>query len=299
VLSSPAGRVRAASGGCVSIQLDAAMLRTWPVLPASRPPLPALQPESIGNPSDMETRDDLSAAAPPALARFLERVHKSFSHDLGAPLGSIVNYACVLESGQVGAPRDQDGAQPGGEAQGNEVRELGRRIRTNAMRAARMIQLLATATGLASRPLHAGLTDVLPLAKSVLMDAGGRGQVRGVEAGSALVGLDPDLISFVWRAYVAVENDARGKPTDDAALQVTEEDGHVLIEMRCNANGSVPGERTEPASFMQQNVGPARMESSMGFGLAEDLVLSHGGEFEVWGRPGRSSALRLRFPLRA
>ncbi len=249
----------------------------------------------------METRDDLSAVAPQALARFLKRVHKSFSHDLGAPLGSIVNYACILESGQAGvaSAHDQDGAQPGAGAQGPEVRELGRRIRTNAMRAARMIQLLATATGLASRPLHAGSTDVLPLAKSVLMDAGGRGQVRGVAPGETLVGLDPDLIGFVWRAYVAVENDARGKPTDEAALQVTEQDGHVLIEMRCSANGSVPDDRSDATNFMQQNVGPARMESSMGFGLAEDLVLSHGGDFEVWGRPGRSSALRLRFPLRA
>src|SRR6187399_443842 len=104
----------------------------------------------------MEARHDLSAGAPPALARFLQRVHKSFSHDLGAPLGSIVNYACVLESGQALPARsgenESSAATP--DTHGQEVRELGRRIRTNAMRAARMLQLLATATGLASRPLH-------------------------------------------------------------------------------------------------------------------------------------------------
>jgi hypothetical protein len=249
----------------------------------------------------MEARHDLSAGAPPALARFLQRVHKSFSHDLGAPLGSIVNYACVLESGQAlparSSPENESGdATP--DTHGHEVRELGRRIRTNAMRAARMLQLLATATGLASRPLHGESADVLPLAKSVLMDAGGRGLVRGVAPGATLHGLDPDLIGFVLRAYVAVENDARGKPTDEASLQVSEEDGHVVVEMRCGTNGSMP-ERSDATNFMQQNVGPARMESSMGFGLAEDLVLSHGGDFEVWGRPGRSSALRLRFPLGA
>jgi hypothetical protein len=246
--------------------------------------------------SHMEARHDLSAGAPPALARFLQRVHKSFSHDLGAPLGSIVNYACVLESGQ-GLPASSSPEDGGSStAHATEVRELGRRIRTNAMRAARMLQLLATATGLASRPLHGEAADALPLAKSVLMDAGGRGLVRGVAPGVTLHGLDPDLIGFVLRAYVAIENDARGKPTDEASLEVTEEDGHVVVEMRCGANGSVPGDRSDATNFMQQNVGPARMESSMGFGLAEDLVLSHGGEFEVWGRPGRASALRLRFP---
>jgi len=247
----------------------------------------------------MEPRNDLSTGAPQALVRFLERVHKSFSHDLGAPLGSIVNYASVLESGQAVQSGSSDPDLPQAPARGvQDVRELGRRIRTNAMRAARMIQLLATATGLASRPLHAGSTDFLPLAKSVLMDAGGRGQVRGVGAGET-VELDPDLIGFVWRAYLALENDARGGPTDEAALEVSEQAGYVEIEMRCTANGSPPGERSDATNFMQQNVGPARMESSMGFGLAEDLVRSHGGEFEVFGRPGRSSALRLRFPLRA
>src|SRR5688572_17583670 len=134
----------------------------------------------------MEARHDLSAGAPPALARFLQRVHKSFSHDLGAPLGSIVNYACVLESGQSLPSRpasDDDSASAPSDAHAHEVRELGRRIRTNAMRAARMLQLLATATGLASRPLHGESADALPLAKSILMDAGGRGQVRGVTPG--------------------------------------------------------------------------------------------------------------------
>jgi hypothetical protein len=177
------------------------------------------------------------------------------------------------------------------------VRELGRRIRTNAMRAARMIQLLATATGLASRTLSSDPVDVLPLARSILMDAGGRGQVRASESGGTQVELDPELIGFAWRAYVAVENDARGKPTDEASVQVVARNGHVIVDLRCGS-GSTP-ERSDATNFMLQNGGPARMETSMGFGLAEDLVLSHGGTFEVWGRPGAASLLRLRFPVEA
>jgi len=37
------------------------------------------------------------------LVRFLERIRKSFSHDLRTPLGSIVNYAAVLEAMQIAA----------------------------------------------------------------------------------------------------------------------------------------------------------------------------------------------------
>lgn len=251
----------------------------------------------------MESRQDLSAGASPALARFLERVHKSFSHDLGAPLGSIVNYACVLESGRAthaGEPADTNGQPQVGGAPSLEVRELGRRIRTNALRAARMIQLLASATRLASRPLQPASTDVLTLARTVLSDTGGRGLVSSVaKPGGTLVDVDAELIGFVWRAYVAVENDARGKPVDEATLQVIGEDEYLMVEMRCSGDGSVPVQSSDLTDFMHQNGGPARLETSMGFGLAEDLVLSHGGDFEVCGRPGISSVLRLRFPVTA
>ena len=112
----------------------------------------------------MISRRDPNVAGELPIARFLERIRNSFSHDLRTPLGSIVNYAAVLEATQ-GADTE-------------EVRDLGRRIRGNAQRASRMIQLLANATGLASRPYRAVLTDLLALAQSVLSDVGGPGQGR-------------------------------------------------------------------------------------------------------------------------
>lgn len=235
-------------------------------------------------------REDVQNEQP--LVRFLERIRKSFSHDLRTPLGSIVNYAAVLEASQ------------GAEAE--EVRDLGRRIRTNAQRMARMVQLLATATGLASRPLRDASTDLLTLARAVLTDTNGRGQVRlGHDARSALAVIDAEVVGFAWRAYVAVECDALGHPVDEAELVVIKAQDDLTVELKCGAEPvtlsgpAISEANVELPSYLRHNGGPARLESSMGLSLAQDLVVSHGGQFEVWGRPGARSGLRLRFPSAA
>src|SRR5436190_22518000 len=227
-----------------------------------------------------------------ALARFLERIRKSVTHDLRTPLGTIVNYAAVLEANQ--------GSDP------EEVRDLGRRIRSNAQRAARMVQMMATAVGLASRPSHIASTDLMRLARSVLTDANGRGMVRlGRETHETLADVDAELLGFVWRAYVAVESDTLGKPVDEAELVVVPSPDSLLVELSCAAPAdSIETPRistgsegsVELQSYLRHNGGPARLESSMGLGLAQDLIASHGDELEVWGRPGVRSGLRVRFP---
>lgn len=223
------------------------------------------------------------------LVRFLERIRKSFSHDLRTPLGSIVNYAAVLEANQ------------GADAE--EVRDLGRRIRGNAQRVARMVHLLANVTGLAGRPLRAVSTDLMTLARSVLTDANGRGQVRlGGDTRGALAEVDAELLGFGWRAYIAVECDTLGRPVDEVELRVIPSQNDLLVELRCGTqvaageSPAIPEASVELPSYLRHSGGPARLESSMGLGLAQDLIASHGGELEVWGRPGAGSGVRVRFP---
>src|SRR5262245_44128836 len=130
----------------------------------------------------------------PALARFLERIRRAFSHDLRTPLGAIVNYAAVLESPQVPSADD--------------LQDLARRIRGNAHRTTRMIQGLASVVDLASRPLRSSGTDLANLASSVLLDAGGLGEVCTLPAGARPVAdVDAEVLGFAWRAWVAVQAD--------------------------------------------------------------------------------------------
>lgn len=240
----------------------------------------------------MKVRPDPTPAAGLPLARFLERIRCSFSHDLRTPLGTIVNYAAVLE------------ATPGVDSV--EVRDLGRRIRDNAQRVSRMVQLLATATGLASRPWQTTTTDLVVLAQSVVTDLGGRGRVRlAPNMSTALVDVDAEILGFAWRAYAAVEHGTRARSVDECELLLEKGFQDVRVELRCGPpNPVATGSQTletdlELTEFLRHNGGPDRLESAMGLKLAEDLVISLGGELRVWGRPGVRSGLRFRFPAAA
>jgi signal transduction histidine kinase len=225
------------------------------------------------------------------LARFLERIRHTVSHDMRTPLGTIVNYAAVLE------------ANEGSDAE--EVRDLGRRIRGNAQRAARMIQLLAGVVELASRPLRSAPTDLATLARSILDDAGARGSAL-LASGSqpTLADVDAEVLGFAWRAFVAVESDSAGKPVESADLIVAPERGEVVVELQCGSSPGLPGAPTGPASvdlsaFLRHNGGPGRIESSLGLGLAQELLIRHGGSMTVFGRPGSRSGIRVRLPVAA
>ena len=231
------------------------------------------------------TRDERPPVDSP-LARFLERLQRSFSHDLRTPLATIVNYAAVLETTR-GADAD-------------DVRDLGRRIRGNTQRVASMIQLLAQATALASRPLRAASTDLLVLARSVICDAGGRGGVQ-LRAGArdSLAEVDAEVVGFAWRSYLAVEGDAHGQAVDEAEVAVAHAGEHVDVSLSCEARQPVmaagppePAQVDLPA-FLRHDNGPARLECALGLSLAQDLVACHGGELQVFGRPGSGSVLRL------
>jgi K+-sensing histidine kinase KdpD len=243
-------------------------------------------PEHAGQPLGRTCCSD--AVHDQALSRFLEHIRGSFSHDLRTPLGTIVNYAGVLE------------AQQGVNLE--DVHNLGLRIRENALRVARMVQQLATATGLANRAQHATATDLAVLARSVLVDAGGRGDVAvNAEPAARVKIVDAEILGFAWRAFVAVEADASAGPVHELALEIHEAHGAVLVELR-RGNASPPDANTaapaalEVGSYLRHNGGSARVETSMSFSLAQDLVFTHGGELGVWGRPGAGSGLRVRLP---
>lgn len=240
----------------------------------------------------MDSIRQTTPAVQTPLARFLQRVRQVVSHDLRTPLGTIVNYATVLEAAQ-GAGSD-------------DVRDLGRRIRKSAQRSARMVQLLVTVIGLASRSLESSPTDLKVLARSILGDAGGHGAVRLSPASQAAnVDVDAEVVGFAWRAYLATESDAAGKPIDEAVLRIQHESGAVVLDLQCGPDPTSgesdwkQAEKSDLSGYLRFSQGPSRLENSMGLGLAEELVLRHGGLLGIFGKPGSGSGLRVRLPVTA
>lgn len=224
------------------------------------------------------------------LIRFLDRIRHAVSHDLRTPLGTIVNYASVLEASQ----------GPGS----YETRDLAVRIRKNAQRSARMVQLLVTVIGLASRPLATSTTDLLVLLRSILSDAGGSGSVQLLPTSQAAIApVDAEVVGFAWRAYLATESDSAGRPLDGVGLLVRQDDASVQIDLCCagqeptSPEESAAVERTDLLGYLRFSHGPARLENSLGLGLAEELLVCHGGALEMFGKPGGRSRMRIQLPV--
>lgn len=249
-----------------------------------------MRSDSSPDPSSSPAPESGATAIAASRLRFLERIQKAFSHDLRTPLGTIVNYAGVLETMQ--------------EPNAEEVRDLGRRIRGNAQRVARMVQMLVVAMGHANRPLRCSSTDLAALAAAVLADAGGRANVQSIPSGVVrIVEVDAELLGFAWRAFVAVESDARGRALDELELRSEWNDGRLVVELStrdgstpAGADLRVPRPYVARQDYLRHNGGPARLECALGFGLAEELLASHGGEVQVWGRPASASGLRVTLP---
>jgi signal transduction histidine kinase len=216
------------------------------------------------------------------LARFLERARSYCFHELRGSLGTISNYASVLELGQ---------------ANSTEISDLARRIRTSALRTARLLQLFGNAVDLASRPLNSRTTDLRELAHAVLVEVGGAGDVS-CEDPEASAEVDPDLVNFAWRAYVEMETGCRGQPIHHVVLRVSSGTGKSEFELEC-CDGTPPADSGEEGleSYLGRISGSARLEHAPGLTLAHHLVTSHEGRMDLSGEPGRASRLRLALPV--
>src|SRR4029450_13848987 len=97
------------------------------------------------------------------------------------------------------------------------------------------------------------------------------------------VSVDAEVVGFAWRAYVATESDSVGRPVDGAGLLVRQDGDCVQLDLCCDGAGAggAPGpgasEPTDLPGYLRFSHGPARLENSLGLGLAEELLVCHGG----------------------
>jgi phospho-acceptor domain-containing protein len=214
---------------------------------------------------------------------FLERIRRALAHDLRTPLGTITNYAAILEYQEEAKPAD--------------VRVFAGRIRQSAVRAAAMLQHLTDAIVLSERePSLAGFEPV-GLVRALISElpVPARFPANGQEPSGRLP-LDSDLLAFTWRAFLVINAEAPGVTGLDVDVEVAHDDGVMLVDMWLGARPTAPPTHSGTSKYIEGGAETTLPESCFALGLAEDLVHMRGGEMSLWGRPGQASNLRLSFP---
>lgn len=218
------------------------------------------------------------------LAAFGEILRSTLRHDLRTPLGTIVNYATILETPQ--GPRPE------------EIAQFAQHIRQNAMRTAGMLDCLSTAAALALKSAPTSDVELSALLQRTMSELGGRdGRVE--TSGDPLAkGVSPQLLAFVWRSFLCLDRDVRGRlPKEVELTHATTEDGDgIELCVGPCSDDSTPA--VEIANYLREAGDHAHPENVLAMRLSRELVLLERGSFELTGRAGVRSTIKLRLAAR-
>lgn len=211
---------------------------------------------------------------------FSVRLRRALSHDLRTPLGTISNYAAILEFQ--------------GDSSPEEMRNFARRIRASAQRTAETLRDLADALALSSRPPKIVDVDVSSVLRSVLaeMSIHARYPAHGSEP-SSLALADADLLAFAWRAFLTSATRADAERSILVDLEVGDPD-RSCVSMWVGASDRQGSDTVDATRFAALGPEPSSSNACIALELAEALVKQRGGSLELWGRPGDAAGLRIR-----
>jgi signal transduction histidine kinase len=216
-------------------------------------------------------------------SEFSERLRKALAHDLRTPLGTIANYAAILEF--------HDSANK------DEVRAFAVRIRLAATQMATMLQQLSLATELSKEPAQLSPVDVSGHLRALLADLNlhARFPAHGTEPAKA-VPFHPGLLDFAWSSFLAMQNGEHAQAGLDVDVDVEVDDRQSTLELWVGMRPTDPPRRVGLAEFNAEHFARSAHASCFALGLAEDLIRQRGGSLELWGKPSQASSIRLTLP---
>ncbi len=232
-----------------------------------------------------------------ALHTFMERVRATLGHDLRTPLGTIVNYATVLE---MGTGLDEE-----------ELRDLPRRIRAQAMQSAEMLELLLDATLLAASVPAFTPVDPSALLQSIVADLERDASRREpipppappahAAHGPDTVELEPEIVRFAWRAFLLLDRSASSHPPSAAHTTVERRSDRVRLGLTVRRPTSRPQGNDGAApvdldAFTRGGEVTAPETHRLALRLSRELVAARSGELELCGRVGADAAIYISFP---
>jgi signal transduction histidine kinase len=216
----------------------------------------------------------------------VETVRKSLSHDVRTPLGTIVNYAAVLES--------LDEPQP------QEVRALARKVRDNAMRAAGMLQQLSDAVAVLTRSERASEFEIASLLATCLQSSlpAHTIEVAPNDNSPPLRG-HVALLAFLWKAVFRFDRELRGRALErvefDARVEPCEL--HLAVWLGPRPHGQLPP--LDLSRVLREDGARLPVETRMALELGLGLVEASGGSCVFHGKPGEVCEVQLVAPIAA
>lgn len=211
---------------------------------------------------------------------FHERVRRALSHDLRSPLGTIANYASILEYH--------------GEPKPEEVQVFAGRIRTSALKAAAMLQIVSEALTLSRDAGRADMLEPAGVLRAILADLGLHAHfpARGREPIERFP-IDRDLLAFTWKAFLTANAEASNGRVLDIDIEVASTNDEYVSTLWVGAIPLSASELLDAANFPGSAAEHGRPEACFALGFAEDLIRLHGGVFGLWGRAGEAAGLRI------
>ena len=227
--------------------------------------------------------DAPTAMTPGSEKAFQERVRRALSHDVHTPLGTIANYASILEYHSDPKPA--------------EVPVFAARIRTSALRAAAMLQTVAEALALSQRTLQREEIEPSGVVRAILAELALHAHfpTRAPES-IGRVPFDRELLAFAWKAFLDSNAEASGEHVLDIDVEVATTESEYVSMLWVGDHRALLTEVFDADHFPSSGAVLGQPDSKFALGFAQDLVELHGGSVGFFGRAGVASGLRIAFP---
>jgi signal transduction histidine kinase len=227
--------------------------------------------------------DATAATTPGSEKAFQERVRRALSHDVHTPLGTIANYASILEYH--------------GEPKPAEVPVFAARIRTSALRAAAMLQTVAEAIALSQRPLQCEEIEASGVLRAILAELALHAHfpTHGPDSAERST-FDRELLTFAWKAFLISNAEASGGRVLDIDADVETTASEVAAMLWVGGLQTPLINVFDAEHFPSSAAALGQPDSKFALGFVEDLVALHGGTTGFFGRAGDASGLRITFP---
>lgn len=232
----------------------------------------------------MATASNLALVTGADRSVLMETLRRAIAHDVRTPLGTIVNYAAILEASDATASQ--------------EVRGVARKIRASAMRAAGMLQQISGAISVLSRGSDISEVELAPFLRECF-EAASHGRSPRLESSGGLEHMrcSASTCAFLWKTLFQLDRELRGESPERVEYEAVEQDGQLVLTVWLGGRNQELPEVHDWASLMREEHERISADTRIALELSLALIQACRGQCTLHGQLGFRCALRVCVPL--